>query len=65
MRWDAKTNEISTFLEPAGRSNGLFFDHEQNLIACADEKFELWQISMDKQVTIHWIILKKKNSTAQ
>jgi gluconolactonase len=35
---------VETFLEPAGRSNGLYFDREGKLIACADEKSELWRI---------------------
>ncbi len=42
--------ELSIFLEPAGRSNGLYFDREGRLIACADERYELWRIGMDKQV---------------
>ena len=43
---------ISIFMENAGRSNGLYFDHDGNLLACADEKNELWQIDMDKNVTV-------------
>ena len=35
--------KLSTFMKPAGRSNGLFFDRKGNLIACADEKNELWR----------------------
>ncbi len=37
---------IETFLQPAGRSNGLYFDEQGNLIACADENNELWQIDI-------------------
>lgn len=37
---------LETFLQPSGRSNGLFFDSEGHLIACADEKNELWVISI-------------------
>lgn len=36
--------KLTTFLEPAGRSNGLCFDKKGNLLACADEKNELWTI---------------------
>lgn len=43
---------ISVFMEEAGRSNGLYFDRSGNLLACADEKNELWQISSDKTVTV-------------
>lgn len=38
--------QIETFLQPAGRANGLYFDEEGNLIACADEHNELWQIDI-------------------
>ncbi len=50
--WSAKNNSISTFLENAGRSNGLYFDNNENLLACADEKFELWKIDAKKNKTI-------------
>ena len=43
---------ISIFMENAGRANGLYFDREGNLLACADEKNELWQIDKDKNVTV-------------
>lgn len=38
---------VTVFLEPAGRSNGLCFDEDGNLWACADEKNELWKINPD------------------
>ncbi len=34
---------VSLFLEGTGRSNGLYFDNLGNLLACADEKNELWE----------------------
>ncbi len=43
---------VSVFMEPSGRSNGLYFDKAGNLLACADEKNELWQIAPDKTVTV-------------
>lgn len=43
---------MSDWLKPSGRSNGLFFDKNGNLIACADEKNELWSITPDKQVSV-------------
>lgn len=46
-RWSAADGKVSLFLEPAGRSNGLFFDPKGQLIACADEKNELWSIDME------------------
>ena len=36
--------KLSTFMQPCGRANGLSFDHEGYLWACADEKNELWRI---------------------
>jgi len=52
LKWDATTNQISVFMTPAGRSNGLYFDNNGNLLACADEKFELWQIDANKNITV-------------
>ena len=40
--------KLETWLTPSGRSNGLFFDPQGNLLACADEKNELWSIAPDK-----------------
>ena len=39
-------------MHPSGRSNGLYFDHEGNLLACADEKNQLWRIDAQKNVTV-------------
>jgi gluconolactonase len=45
--------QLSTFLEPAGRSNGLCFDAQGQLWACADERNELWRIDpATKAVTV-------------
>jgi gluconolactonase len=44
--------ELSTFMQPSGRSNGLSFDNEGYLWSCADEKNELWRIAPDKSITI-------------
>ncbi|HEY0075318.1 MAG TPA: SMP-30/gluconolactonase/LRE family protein [Abditibacteriaceae bacterium] len=38
--------QLSKFLEPAGRANGLCFDAQNRLWACADEKNELWRIDL-------------------
>ena len=43
---------LSTFLQPAGRANGMFFDARGRLIVCADRKNELWSIAPDKTVTV-------------
>ncbi|MEM9142745.1 MAG: SMP-30/gluconolactonase/LRE family protein [Bacteroidota bacterium] len=52
LKWDARTNVVDTYLQPAGRSNGLYFDHDGNLLSCADEKNELWRIGPGKKVTV-------------
>lgn len=52
LKWNAADNEVSVYLEPAGRSNGLYFDKNGNLLSCADEKFELWKIDSNKNVTV-------------
>jgi gluconolactonase len=44
--------KLSTFLQPCGRSNGLCFDAEGSLWACADEKNALWRISPAGQTTV-------------
>ncbi len=43
---------LSTFMQPSGRSNGMFFDRQGFLWSCADEKNELWKISPDKKVEV-------------
>ncbi len=43
----SKSEGLETWLKPAGRSNGLFFDGE-DIVACADGKNELWLIRPDK-----------------
>src|SRR5688572_20999678 len=52
VKYDAADGSFSDWLKPAGRSNGLYFDKEGNLLACADEKNELWSISPDKKITV-------------
>lgn len=46
-RWDAATGKITLFSDQSGRSNGMYFDAQGNLIACADMDNQLW--SFDKQ----------------
>lgn len=43
MKWSTK-GVLSTFMQPSGRSNGMFFDSKDNLWSCADEKNEIWRI---------------------
>lgn len=44
--------KLSVFLDNAGRSNGMYFDHKGNLVTCADEHEQLWSISPDKKITV-------------
>ncbi len=55
LKWSTD-GKLSTFLEPAGRSNGLCFDNKGRLWACADEKNELWVI--DVATGKHTVVLK-------
>lgn len=48
IKWTASDNSVSVYMEDAGRANGLYFDHDGSLLACADEKFELWRIDKAK-----------------
>jgi len=51
LKWSVE-GKLSTFMQPAGRANGMFFDAKGNLIACADEKTELWAITPDGKHTV-------------
>src|SRR2546427_862850 len=44
LKWSI-AGQLSTFMQPCGRANGLCFDRQGNLWACADEKNELWRIA--------------------
>lgn len=44
--------KLSLFLEPAGRSNGLYVDKKGNIIACADENNEMWRITPRKKIKV-------------
>ena len=51
LKWSVE-GKLSTFMKPCGRANGLSFDHEGNLWACADEKNELWRIDPAGKATV-------------
>jgi gluconolactonase len=46
LKWSTD-GVLSTFLEPAGRANGMYVGASGRLLACADEKTELWSIAPD------------------
>ena len=43
--WDWKTNKISEFRSGSGRANGTFFDKNDHLITCSDEKGQILKIN--------------------
>jgi gluconolactonase len=51
LEWSVD-GRLSTFLQPAGRANGMCFDSAGHLIACADERNELWSIAPDGTVSV-------------
>ena len=50
-KYDTEGN-LSVFLSPSGRSNGMCFDNKGNLISCADEHDQLWSIDQKGKVTV-------------
>ena len=51
LKWTVE-GRLETFMQPAGRANGMYFDGGGNLLACADEKTELWSIAPDGTHTV-------------
>ena len=52
VKYDTE-GKLTTFMQPSGRSNGLYFDTKGKLLACADDKNELWEIDVaTKQATV-------------
>ena len=45
-RWDCESGEITLFTDQSGRSNGMYFDAQGNLIACADMDNQLWAFDL-------------------
>jgi gluconolactonase len=52
IKWSVADGSVSTYMEKTGRSNGLYFDNDGNLLACADLDNQLWQIAPDKSVKV-------------
>jgi len=55
LKWNIDSQTLSVFKKGAGRSNGLYFDAEGYLLACADEHNELWRFDMTGK---HTVLLK-------
>src|SRR6266545_482500 len=52
VKWTAAEGAAGDWLKPCGRSNGTYFDKDGNLVACADERNQLWLITPDKKITV-------------
>ncbi|MCS6243859.1 MAG: SMP-30/gluconolactonase/LRE family protein [Opitutus sp.] len=50
-RWSTD-GKLSTFMDPAGRANGMCFDSKGMLFVCADEKNELWAVTADGKASV-------------
>lgn len=51
LKWSTD-GKVSEWMTGTKRANGLYFDHDGNLLACADEKNELIKISPEKEITV-------------
>ncbi len=51
LRWTRELG-LRTFMEPAGRANGMCFAADGSLLVCADEKMELWSLTPEGKVTV-------------
>jgi gluconolactonase len=51
-RWSYTRNEVSVFMEDAGRANGMFMDLKGDLIVCADLDNQLWSIDDKGNATV-------------
>lgn len=51
FQWNEQRG-LRTFLDPAGRANGMCFTKDGTLLVCADEKMELWALRPDKTKTV-------------
>ncbi|MFN0198307.1 MAG: SMP-30/gluconolactonase/LRE family protein [Planctomycetaceae bacterium] len=57
LRYDPKTNETSVFTDDSGKSNGLTFDKDGNLIACegsdgGGRRVSRWDIKTGQSTTV-------------
>jgi gluconolactonase len=47
VKWSAKSGQLNIFSDNSGRANGLYFDSNGNLLACADMDNQIWSFSPD------------------
>ena len=63
-RWDCESGEITLFTDQSGRSNGMYFDAQGNLIACADMDNQLWRFDM-RSTSGRFLSKGRKNGQAE
>jgi len=63
-RWGCESGEITLFTDQSGRSNGMFFDAQGNLIACADMDNQLWRFDM-RSTSGRLLPQRRKNGQAE
>lgn len=51
LEWST-AGKLTVFMQPCGRANGLSFDFQGNLWACADAKNEMWRIGPGTNITV-------------
>jgi gluconolactonase len=47
VKWSANSGQLSIFSDDSGRANGLYFESNGNLLACADMDNQIWSFSPD------------------
>ncbi len=47
VKWSANSAQLNIFSDDSGRANGLYFDQNGNLLACADMDNQIWSFSPD------------------
>ena len=52
VKWSAVSGQLSIFSDNSGRANGLYFDQNGNLIACADMDNQIWSFSADGKPSV-------------
>jgi gluconolactonase len=51
LKWSV-SGELTSFMQPSGRANGLCIDENGSIWACADEKNQLWRIAPNGTHTV-------------
>lgn len=47
VKWSANSGQLNIFSDNSGKANGLYFDSNGNLLACADMDNQIWSFSPD------------------